>query len=126
MSDAPHWLKMFLSLTSSHLHTCAVLLDLAFLPFYFDLSFTVFFHSSVLMHPEPHTDLDNLNTVEHNLRNSTKGSNDAYDVTLSLTKLEAPCWSSDIVSTEKLGAIMWSTYDVRSSQERQSADISCE
>ena len=38
------------------------------------------------MHPEPHTDLDNLNTVQHNLRNSAKGSNDAYDVTVSLTE----------------------------------------
>ena len=37
------------------------------------------------MHPEPHTDLDNLDTVQHNLRNSAKGSNDAYDVTVSLT-----------------------------------------
>ena len=54
-------------------HPWASLLDLAFLPFYFDLSFTVFFHSSVLMHPEAHTDLDNLNTVQHNLRNSAKG-----------------------------------------------------
>ena len=41
------------------------------------------------MHPEPHTDLDNLNTVQHNLRNSAKGSNDAYDVTVSLTGYEA-------------------------------------
>ena len=48
----------------------------------------VFFHSSVLMHPEPHTDLDNLNTVQHNLRNSAKGSNDAYDVTVSITGYE--------------------------------------
>ena len=37
------------------------------------------------MHPEPHTDLDNLNTVQHNLRISAKGSNDAYDVTVSFT-----------------------------------------
>ena len=79
---------MFLSLTSSHLHTWASLLDLTFLPFYFDLTFPVLFHSSVLMHPEPHTDLDNLNTVQHNLRNSAKGSNDAYDVTVSLTSSE--------------------------------------
>ena len=62
-----------------------VLLDLTFLPFYFDLTFTVFFHSSVLMHPEHYTDLDNLDTVETNLRNSAKGRNDAYDVTHSLT-----------------------------------------
>ena len=34
------------------------------------------------MHPELHTDLDNLDTVQHNLRNSAKGSNDAYDVTV--------------------------------------------
>ena len=40
------------------------------------------------MHPEPHTDLDNLNTVQHNLRNSAKGSNDAYDVPISLTGYE--------------------------------------
>ena len=33
------WLKMFLGLTSLHRHTCVVLLDLAFLPFYFDLTF---------------------------------------------------------------------------------------
>ena len=40
------------------------------------------------MHPEQHTDLDNLNTVQHNLRTSAKGSNDAYDVTVSLTGYE--------------------------------------
>ena len=68
-----------------------VLFDLTFLPFYFDLTFTVFFHSSVLMHPEPHSDLDNLNTVQHNLRNFAKGSNDAYNVTVSLTQ-SAPWW----------------------------------
>ena len=38
------------------------------------------------MHPEPHSDLDNLKTVQHNLRNSAKGSNDANDVTVSLTQ----------------------------------------
>ena len=63
----------------------SVSLDLNFLPFYFDLSFSVFFHFSVLMHPEPHTDLDNLNTMQHNLRTSAKGSNDAYEVSVSLT-----------------------------------------
>ena len=66
-----------------------VLLDLTFLPFYFDLTFPVFFHSSVLMHPEHYTDLDNLDTVENNLRHSAKGSNDAYDVTHSLTHIVA-------------------------------------
>ena len=37
------------------------------------------------MHPEPHTDLNNLNSMQHNLRTSAKGSNDAYDVLTSLT-----------------------------------------
>ena len=40
------------------------------------------------MHPEHHTDLDNLDTLENNLRHSAKGSNDAYDVTHSLTGYE--------------------------------------
>ena len=40
------------------------------------------------MHPEQHTDLDNLNTVQHNLRTSAMGSNDAYDVSVSLTGFE--------------------------------------
>ena len=74
--------------TSSHLHACVVLLDLTFLPFYFDVTFPDFFLSSVLMHPEHYTDLDNLDTVENNLRHSAKGSNDAYDVTDSLTGYE--------------------------------------
>ena len=54
----------------------------------FDLSFPVFFLSSVLMHPDLHTDLDNLDSVENNLRHSAKGSLDAYDVTFSLTGYE--------------------------------------
>ena len=40
------------------------------------------------MHPEQHTDHDNLNTMQHNLRTSAKGSNDAYDVSTSLTGYE--------------------------------------
>ena len=60
---------------------CAFLSDLFDLPFYFNLSFTVFFHSSVLMHPDLYTDLNNLDSVENNLQ----GSLDAYDVTHSLT-----------------------------------------
>ena len=38
------------------------------------------------MHSDLHTDLDNLDSVENNLRHSAKGSNDAYDVTFSLTE----------------------------------------
>ena len=40
------------------------------------------------MHPEQHTELDNLITMQHNLRTSAKGSNDAYDVHTSLTSYE--------------------------------------
>ena len=48
------------------------------------------------MHPDLHTDLDNLDSVENNLRHSAKGSNDAYDVTFSLTGYEP----NDTVSSE--------------------------
>ena len=37
------------------------------------------------MHPEQHTELEDLDTVQHNLRTSAKGSKDAYDVSISLT-----------------------------------------
>ena len=40
------------------------------------------------MHSEQHTELDNLITMQHNLRTSAKGSNDAYDVSSSLTGYE--------------------------------------
>ena len=40
------------------------------------------------MHHEHYTDLDNLDTVENNLRHSAKESNDAYDVPISLTGYE--------------------------------------
>ena len=40
------------------------------------------------MHPDLHTDLDNLDSVENNLRHSAKGSLDTYDVTDSLTGYE--------------------------------------
>ena len=40
------------------------------------------------MHSEQHTELDNLITMQPNLRNSAKGSNDAYDVSVSLTGYE--------------------------------------
>ena len=40
------------------------------------------------LHPEHYTDLDNFHTVETNLRNSAKVSNDAYDVPISLTGYE--------------------------------------
>ena len=48
------------------------------------------------MHPDLHTDLDNLDSVENDLRHSAKGSLDAYDVTFSLTGYEP----NDTVSNE--------------------------
>ena len=52
--------------------------------FYFHLHFLVFFLSFCFMHSDP----DNLDSVENNLRHSAKGSNDGYDVTFSLTGYE--------------------------------------
>ena len=48
------------------------------------------------MDPDLHTDLDNLDSVKNNLLHSAKGSNDAYDVTFSLTGYEP----NDTVSNE--------------------------
>ena len=48
------------------------------------------------MYPDLHTDLDNLDSVENNLRHSAKGSLHAYDVTNSLTGYEP----NDTVSNE--------------------------
>ena len=59
--------------SSSACHPWASLLDFDFLLFYFDLSFPVFFQFSFLMHPEQHTELDNLITMQHNLRTSRRG-----------------------------------------------------
>ena len=53
------------------------------------------------MFPDLHTDLDNLDSVENNLRHSAKGSLDAYDVTFSLTGFEPnDTVSNDTVSNE--------------------------
>ena len=88
-----HWVFI-----SCHPHVMHVWFSLIFtcFPFYFDLIFTVLFHSSVLMHLDLHTDLDNLDTVENNLRHSAKGSLDTYDVLSSLKG----CEPNDTVSNE--------------------------
>ena len=49
------------------------------------------------MHSDLHTDLDNLDSLENNLRHSAKGSLDAYDVTFSLKEGYEP---NDTVSNE--------------------------
>ena len=93
-SSAPlvvfHVSLMMCHTTLAQVHVAHVCFSLIFtyLSFYFHLSFPVFFLSSVLMHPDLHTDLDNLDSVENNLRHSAKGSLDAYDVTYSLTGYE--------------------------------------
>ena len=68
-------------------------LILFILPFLLRPVLPVFFHSSVLMYPDLQTDLDNLDSVENNLRHSAKGSLDAYDVTFSLTGSEKKWYS---------------------------------
>ena len=88
-------------------------------PFYFNLSFPVFFHSSVLMHPDLHTDLDNLDTVENNLRHFAKGSLDAYDVTNSLTGYEP----NDTVSNELVSQGPFSYVTPSSDQDRDDTTL---
>ena len=53
------------------------------------------------MHPDLHTDLYNLDSVEENLRHSAKVSLDAYDVTVSLTGYEP----NDTVSNELVDSL---------------------
>ena len=98
MCHDPLWLKFIESFISRHPHVAHVSVSLILfdLSFYFDLSFPVFFLSSVLMYPDLQTDLNYLDSVESNLRDSAKGSLDAYDVTHSLTGYEP----NDAVSNE--------------------------
>ena len=65
------------------------------LTLYFDLSFTILSLFFPLMHFEQHTELDNLIAMQ-NLRSANKRSNDAYDVSTSLTGYEP----NDTVSNE--------------------------
>ena len=69
---------------SSACRTCVVVFD-SLRPLYFNLSFSVFFLSSVLMFPDLQTDLYDLDSVQNDLCHSTKGSLDAND---SLTGYE--------------------------------------
>ena len=66
-----------------HCHAWAHLLDSP-LPFYFHLFFPVF--SFYLLHSELYPELDNLIVMESLCYSANKGSDDAYDVSTSLTK----------------------------------------
>ena len=77
-----------LSLVTCHPCSCAFLLEFDFLLFYFDLSFPVFFFSFHLLHCELHTELENLIAVQNLRFSANKGSDDAYDVSISLTGYE--------------------------------------
>ena len=86
MCHDPLWLKFFESVIPSPRHAHVLLSLILFdLSLYFNLSFPVFFLSSVLMFPDLQTDLYDPDSVENDLRHSAKGSLDAYDVTHSLT-----------------------------------------
>ena len=69
-----------------HYHPCAHLLD-SLLPFYFHLFFPVFF-SFHLLHSELYPELDNPIVMESLCYSANKGSDDAYDVSTSLTGYE--------------------------------------
>ena len=83
VSHAPHGSS--LSLVTCHPCSCAFLLEFDFLLFYFDLSFPVFFFSFHLLHFELHTELDNLIAMQNLRYSANKESDDAYDVSASLT-----------------------------------------
>ena len=85
VSHAPHGSS--LSLVTCHPCSCAFLLE-SFLLFYFDLSSPVFFFSFHLLHCELHTELDNLIAMQKLRYSANKGSDDAYDVSISLTGYE--------------------------------------
>ena len=72
-----------LSLIICHPRSCAFLLE-SLLLFYFHLSFLVFLLSFHLLHCELYSELDNLIAME-SLCHSAKVSNDAFDVSVSLT-----------------------------------------
>ena len=75
-----------LSLIICHPRSCAFLPE-SLLLFYFHVSFPVFFFSFHLLHCELYSELDNLIAME-SLCYSAKGSDDAYDVSVSLTGYE--------------------------------------
>ena len=77
------WLKFWVP--SCHPCTCASLLEFTSLTLYFDLSFTIVSLFFFLMHFEQHTELDNLIAMQNLRTSANKGSNDAYDVTDSIT-----------------------------------------
>ena len=77
----PHWLKIWV--LSSHLHSrpwAHLLL------FYFHLSFPIFFFSFHLLHCELYSELDNLIAKESLCYSANKRSDDAYNVSTSLTE----------------------------------------
>ena len=87
MSSHMHLMVQDLSLIICHPRSCAFLLE-SLLLFYFHLSFFVFFFSFHLLHCELYSELDNLIAMEILCHSANKGSNDAYDVSVSLTGYE--------------------------------------
>ena len=63
----------------------------SFLPFYFYLLFPVFFFSFHVLHSELYPELDNPIVMESLRYSANKGSDDAYDVSTSLTGYEPNC-----------------------------------
>ena len=81
------WLKCFWVSLVIHVHVrFSLIFDI--LPFYFDLSFPVLFFSFHFLHHELQTELDNQIAMEILCRSANRESNDAYDVTPSLTGYE--------------------------------------
>ena len=85
MSCHMHLVAQVLSPVMSSMYMC-VSLEFTSLILYFDLSFTILSLFFPLMHFEEHTELDNLIAMQNLRTSANKGSNDAYDVSVSLTE----------------------------------------
>ena len=87
-SHAPHGSRCSWVSLHHHSHPCASLFEFASLFFYFDLSFTIFSFFFLLLHFELHTEFDNLIAMQNLRTSADKESNDAYDVSVSLTEID--------------------------------------
>ena len=106
------WLKCSWVSYHPHSHPCASLLEFTSLTLYFDLSFTILSLFFPLMHFEQHTELDNLIAMQNLRTSANKGSNDAYDVSVSLTLVRnvVTKWNEDLPNIDHPTHGNWVVY----------------
>ena len=107
-----------------HPCTWAFLLEFTFLPFYFNLSFTVLSFFFPLLHFEQHTELNNLIAMQNLRTSENRESNDAYDVTDSLTNYEPNYMPSASSTTPRVPSPTLPRHQTRTWMTRHSASCS--